>query len=156
MRCTALPVVLALILSFTAPSSGWASDATGPYLDFTTEVDYTEIHFSAGIAHVNKKPYTGISITSFEDKMPMALYSWNNGIRHGIYIEFSEDRERYTMGSYLNGNKHGGFITFRGSPGHIFQTGHYRNDKLHGELISFDADGNVKRKLEFIDDNLRP
>ncbi|WP_298319315.1 hypothetical protein [uncultured Aquimarina sp.] len=118
-------------------------------LDINTEAIFYngEGKVIAKLSFKDQKPYEGVGY----DYITRTYYTFKQGKKNGEYKKMRYSQKVLEEGFYINDLKEGAFVTYDYN-GNKSLVKNYKNDKLEGETIYYDASGEVISNLIYKDD----
>lgn len=109
------------------------------------KIKHDALEINNGMAFYKGKPYTGLSLTYWENKRVNEMFSWKDGLKDGEYKELTEEGVTVTLITWAAGVKSGPFL-YRYPTGAKESEGYFLDNQLDGEIIGYYVNGNVRYK----------
>jgi antitoxin component YwqK of YwqJK toxin-antitoxin module len=110
---------------------------------------YSALEINNGMAYYKSKPYTGISLSYWENKKINEMISWADGVRDGLYKEFTDEGVLITQTTWNKGLLNGPYTYFYPSGAKQSQ-GYFLDNELDGEISGFYPAGNLRYKNMYV------
>ncbi len=107
-----------------------------------TRVDFAALSPSNDIYYYKGRPFTGTSVSMYDDRTRAEEVTWKDGRMHGLKTEFYKNGVVHAKLFFEEGKRNGPF-TYYYPNGSEKMKGNYKYDLLHGELTGFYGNGQM-------------
>jgi antitoxin component YwqK of YwqJK toxin-antitoxin module len=118
-----------------------------------SKIFFENLEMRNGVAYSKNRPYTGISIKLWDNKVVNEEIHWLNGYQDGQYKEYTENNVLVASETWVQGVKQGPYSYYFPN-GAIKNSGNFNNGKLDGEIIGYYPNG-VKQYAAFYSNGVR-